>query len=53
MQWVRHTGRHFTYTAHVLKAKREVHEETQNNLKTKYPDHNFHESRAVKRASGE
>jgi hypothetical protein len=36
----------------VSKAKREAHEQTQNKLKTKYPTHNFIESRVVKKARG-
>jgi precorrin-4 methylase len=45
---VRHSGKHVTCTWHVSKAKREVHEQIQNKLKTKCPAHNFNESRAVK-----
>jgi hypothetical protein len=52
-QRVRHTGKHVTCTGHVSKPKREVPEQTQNKLKTKYPAHNFTESRALKRATGE
>jgi hypothetical protein len=52
-QRVRHTGKHVTGTGHVSKAKREVHDHTQNKLKTKYPGRNFIESCAVKRARGE
>jgi hypothetical protein len=53
MQRVRHTGKHATCTGHVSKAKREIHEQTQNKLKTKYPVHNFNDSFEVKRARGE
>ena len=52
-QRLRHTRVHVTGTGHVSKAKREAHEQTQNKLKTKYPSHNFNESRAVKKARGE
>jgi hypothetical protein len=52
-QRVRHTGKHVTRTGYVSKAKREVHEQTQNKIKTKYPAHNFNESRAVKCVRGE
>jgi hypothetical protein len=49
----RHTGKQVACTGHVSKAKREVHEQTQNVLKNKYPTHNFSEFRAGKRARGE
>jgi UDP-N-acetyl-D-mannosaminuronic acid transferase (WecB/TagA/CpsF family) len=52
-QRLRHTTVHVTSTPHVSKAKRQAHEQTQNKLKTKYPTHNFNESRAVKKATGE
>jgi hypothetical protein len=52
-QRVRHTGKHITCTGYVSKTKREVHERSQNKLKTKYPARNCNESRAVRRARGE
>jgi hypothetical protein len=51
-QRVRHTGKHVTCTGHVSKAKRGVHEQTQNKLNTKYPARNFNESRAMKGGQG-
>jgi hypothetical protein len=52
-QRVRHTGKQVTCTSHVSKAKRTVHEQTQNKLKTKYPAHNVSETRVVERGRGE
>jgi hypothetical protein len=45
-------GKNATCTGYISKAKRKVHEHIQNKLKTKYPAHNFNESRLVKRARG-
>jgi hypothetical protein len=52
-QQVQYTGKQVTCNGHDSKAKKKVHEQTQNKLEIKYPAHNFNESRAVKRARGE
>jgi hypothetical protein len=52
-QRLRHIRVHVTSTGHESKVKREAHEQTQIKLKTKYPTHDFNESRAVKIARGE